>query len=147
MWLTISALATVHTSISHAFFYTYADPKVNEISVRQLGASLATFEVSTSLAYTGGGVINSFDVSYRQSTSGEFRNVKSVTATSSGDLLVWTGTFTIADADLDPSTGVENIQFLVFVNNQFGYKSNGSIVSGIYDLCKMIYTTSCIHAI
>ena len=99
--------------------------------MRQLGASLATFEVSTSLAYTGGGAIISFDVSYRRSTSGEFRNLKSVTATSSGDPLVWTGTYTIADADFDPSTGVENIQFLVFVNNQFGYQSNGSFVSGM----------------
>ena len=110
--------------------FVSVDPKVNEISVRQLGAS-AEFEVSTSLAYTGGGVIDFFEVSYRQSTSGEFRRLENVQATSSGNPLVWTGTFTVADSDFDPSTDVENIQFLVFVINQFNYKSNGSIVSGM----------------
>lgn len=104
--------------------------------MRQLGAS-AEFEVSTSLAYTGGGVIDFFEISYRQSTSGEFRTLENVQATSSGDPLVWTGTFTIEDSDFDPSTDVENIQFLVFVINQFGYKSNGSIVSGM--ICAHIY--------
>ena len=96
----------------------------------------AGFEVPTSLAYTGGGVISFFEVSYRQSTSGKFRRLENVQATPSGDPLVWTGTFTIADSDFDPPIDVENIQFLVFIINQFNYKSNGSIVSG------MIYTTT-----
>ena len=117
-----------------ACVFVYADPKINEISVRQLGAS-AEFEVSTSLAYTGGGVIDFFTVSYRQSTFGEFRELGRVLATSSGDSLVWTGTFTISDPDFDPSTDVENIQFLVFVFNQFGFQSNGSVVSGATCAC------------
>ena len=117
-------------SILIACIFTHADPKINEISVRQLGAS-AEFEVSTSLAYTGGGVIDFFTVSYRHSAFGEFRELGSVSATSSGDSLVWTGTFTISDPDFDPSTDVENIQFLVFVFNQFGFQSNGSVVSGV----------------
>ena len=125
----------IHGYINY-YIFLCADPKVNEISVRQLGAS-AEFEVSTSLAYTGGGVIDFFEISYRQSTSGEFRTLENVQATSSGDPLVWTGTFTIEDSDFDPSTDVENIQFLVFVINQFGYKSNGSIVSGM--ICARIY--------
>ena len=98
--------------------------------MRQLGAS-AEFEVSTSLAYTGGGVIDFFTVSYRQSTFGEFRELGRVPATSGGDSLVWTGTFTISDPDFDPSTDAENTQFLVFVFNQFGFQSNGSVVLGM----------------
>ena len=106
---------------------------MNEISVSQLRAS-AEFEVSTSLAYTGGGAIDSFTVSYRQSTSGEFKRLGNVPATSNSNPLVWTGTFTLSDDDFDPSTSVESIQFLVFAINQFGYQSNGSIVSGMINL-------------
>lgn len=120
--------------IACVFVHVYADPKINELSVRQLGAS-AEFEVSTSLAYTGGGVIDIFTVSYRQSTFGEFRELGRVSATSSGDSLVWTGTFTISDPDFDPSTDAENIQFLVFVYNQFGFQSNGSVVLGAICTC------------
>ena len=74
-------------------------------------------------------------MSYRQSTFGEFRELGRVSATSGGDSLVWTGTFNISDTDFDPSTNVENVQFLVFVFNQFGFQSNGLIVSGMIFAC------------
>ena len=132
------AIFTVDIDYHLLHVFTHADPKVNEISVRQLGAS-AEFEVSTSLAYTGGGVIDFFTVSYRQSTFGEFRELGRVSATSSGDSLVWTGTFTISDPDFDPSTDGESTQFLVFVFNQFGFQSNGSVVFGMICACTLNY--------
>ena len=97
--------------------------------MRHLGET--NFEVSTSLAYTGGGVINSFEISYRLSTSSESIMIENVPATSTSDQLVWTGTFTVPDTDFNPATDVANIQFFVFVINQFNYKSNGTIISGM----------------
>ena len=85
---------------------------MNEISVRHLGET--NFEVSTSLAYTGGGTINSFEISYRLSTSSESMMIDNVPATSGSDQLVWTGTFSISDTDFDPANDVKNIQFFVF---------------------------------
>lgn len=107
---------------------------MNKISVRQVGET-ANFEVSTSLAYTGGSAISSFQVSYRLSTSGEFTKLDNVRATSSSDPLVWTGTFIISNPDIDLATDVKNMQFLVFVTNRDNYKSNGSIVSGMPTIC------------
>lgn len=101
-------------------------PKVNEISVAPSRESGTTFQVSTSLAYTGGGIISFFDVSYRQSTTSAFVNIDNVPATRAGNDLVWTGIFTISDLNVDKS----NLQFLVYVVNEFNYKSNGTIISG-----------------
>jgi hypothetical protein len=111
--------------------------------VRQVGTPDSDeFEVSASLAYTGGGVIDYFTVSYRQSTEfGEYIELDRVSATSSGDPLVWTGTFTISDPDFNPSTDVKNIQFLVYATNQFNHKSNGSIVQGMNCMYAHKYVT------
>ena len=97
---------------------------MNELSVSQTGDE-ANFQVSASLAYTGGGVIDFFEVSYRLSTTSGFIKINNVPATSSSDSLVWTGTFSISDPNFDPAS----IQFLVFAVNEFNYRSNGSIIS------------------
>ena len=92
------------------------------------------FQVSASLAYTGGGAIRFFEVSYRFSTMEGFTPLDNVQAVASSDSLVWTGTFSISNEDFDP----ENVQFFVFVENELGYKSNGTVSSGMYILCVQV---------
>ena len=108
-------------------FSHFTDPKINEVSIRQTG-TVANFEVSASLAYTGGAAISFFGISYGQSTTSEFIRIENVQATSSSDPLVWMGTFTITDPGFDPAT---DLQFSVFVTNQFNYRSSEMIVQGI----------------
>ena len=104
-----------------------AEPKVNEISVVQVREG-PNFRVSASLAYTGGGAIRFFEVSYRFSTMDPFTQLDNVPAVASSDSLVWTGMFSISDEDFD----LENVQFFVFVEKELGFKSNGTLGSGTF---------------
>ena len=92
------------------------------------------FQVSASLAYTGGGAIRFFEVSYRLSVMDGFTRLDNVPAITSSDSLVWTGTFSISVMDFD----AETVQFLVFVENERGFKSNGTLGLGMYIMCVQV---------
>ena len=106
----------------------YAGPKVNELSVLHVQNS-GSFRVSASLAYTGGGNISYFEIGYRLSTSDTFFQIGKVRAVSDGiSGLVWTGNFEIDINDIQ--SPARSVQFLVFVTNQFNFKTNGTISEG-----------------
>lgn len=114
--------------LSICFLLANSGPKVNELSVLHIRGS-TNFHVSASLAYTGGGRIDFFEISYRLSTSNAFIQIDDVRATSDvSNNLVWTGNFSLSDANLDAQS--QSIQFLVVAVNQYNYKSNGTISEG-----------------
>ena len=113
--LFLSSISIIQLEIEH--YYLLVGAKVNEIDIDHHNSTHLT--VTVSLAYTGGGTIHTIIL---QSSREEIR----ISAVQSSNL-VWTGDFSITDTSLNPA---ERLDFLVSVQNEYGFNSDGHPVVG-----------------
>ena len=110
----ITVLLTLH------ILHSDPGPSISSVEVTRL--NMTTFNLSVSLAYTGGGAITHFRVSFRNTGTTSWDSLEDIPATPSPDSsLVWNGV-----VSRDEFAAYSQVEFLLSVINQHGFKSNTS---------------------
>ena len=100
--------------------YSIPEPSISSIEVTRLNRT--TFNLSVSLAYTGGGAITHFKVSSRNTGTTPWTPLEDIPATPSpNSSLVWNGV-----VSRDEFAAYYQVEFLLSVINQDGFESNST---------------------
>ena len=100
--------------------YSIPEPSISSVEVTRLNRT--TFNLSVSLAYTGGGAITHFRVSSRNTGTAPWTPLEDIPATPSpNSSLVWNGV-----VSRDEFAAYYQVEFLLSVINQDGFESNST---------------------
>ena len=98
--------------------YSIPEPSISSVEVTRL--NMTTFNLSVSLAYTGGGAIIHFRVSFQNTGTPSWHPLEDIPATPSpNSSLVWNGVMS-----RDEFAAYYQVEFLLSVINQHGFESN-----------------------
>ena len=112
--------------------YSIPAPSISSVEVMRLNGT--TFNLSVSLAYTGGGAITHFRVSSRNTGTTPWSPLEDIPVTPSpNSSLVWNGV-----VSRDEFAAYYQVEFLLSVTNQDGFESNSSQAE--IDLGKFVVT-------
>ena len=100
--------------------YSIPEPSISSVEVMRLNRT--TFNFSVSLAYTGGGAITHFRVSFRNTRTTSWHPLEDIPATPSPhSSLVWNGVVSRYEF-----AAYYQVELLLSVINQDGFESNSS---------------------
>ena len=116
--------------VAYSRLYSIPAPSITSLEVTRLNRT--TFNLSVSLAYTGGGAITHFRVSFRDTSTTPWTSTEDIPATPSpNSSLVWNGV-----VSRDEFAAYSQVEFLLSVINQHGFESNTS--HAVIDLGKFV---------
>ena len=120
-------MVTCFDIVTYFRLYSISAPSITSLEVTRLNR--ATFNLSVSLAYTGGGAITHFRVSFRNTGTTSWDSLEDIPATPSPDSsLVWNGV-----VSRDEFAAYSQVEFLLSVINEHGFESNTS-----HTVCKFV---------
>ena len=98
--------------------YPISEPNISSFEVTRL--NITTFNLSVSLAYTGGGAITHFRVSFWNTETTSWHPLEEIPVTLHPDSsLVWNGV-----VSRDEFSAHYQMEFLLSITNQYGFESN-----------------------